>query len=344
MKITDVRAVQPACASPPDWRTSMGQILVAIDTDAGLTGHGVGGGGLAGIHVVRTVLRDALLGRDPDRIPELWDVMYGATLAFGRKGLAIMALSGADLALWDLRGKAQSRPVAELLGGSMERAIPTYHTAWGQIDPALLGQHRAFKLHVGEDDTPDRVEVVARAVEKARATVGRDCPLMVDAWMKWDVPTTLQIADRLVPLDVAWIEEPLSPDNLAGYVELCDHCPIPIAGGEHEFTAVGFEPLIDGRLHRVLQPDVCWCGGLTALIEIYRMARAVGLRVCPHRGAEVWALHALAALDPDPLAESGRPWMTWVRGQPPIRDGFIRLTDEPGFGAGIDEDRLTPVG
>ncbi len=343
MKITDVRAVQPACPAPPDWRTSMGQILVAIDTDSGLTGHGVGGGGQAGIHVVRTVLRDALLGRDPERIAELWDLMYGATLAFGRKGLAIMALSGADLALWDLRGKAQRRPVAELLGGSVERATPTYHTAWGQIDPSLLGQHRAFKLHVGEDDTPDRVEVVARAVEKARVTVGPDCPLMVDAWMKWDLPTTLKIADQLVPLDVAWIEEPLSPDDLAGYAQLRDSCPLPIAGGEHEFTAVGFAPLIEGRLHRILQPDVCWCGGLTALIEIYRMTRAAGLRVCPHRGAEVWALHALAALDPDPLAESGRPWMTWVRGQPPIRDGFIRLTGEPGFGAGIDEDRLTSI-
>src|SRR5262245_36818292 len=150
MKITDVRAVQPACPSPPDWRTSMGQILVAIDTDSGLTGHGVGGGGLAGIHVVRTVLRDVLLGRDPERISELWDVMYGATLAFGRKGLAIMALSGADLALWDLRGKSERRPVAELLGGSVGRPIPTYHTAWSQIDPALLSQYRAFKLHVGE--------------------------------------------------------------------------------------------------------------------------------------------------------------------------------------------------
>jgi L-rhamnonate dehydratase len=339
MKIIDVRAVQPACPSPPDWRTSMGQILVAVDTDAGLTGHGVGGGGHAGIHVVRTALRDVLLGQDPTRIGELWDAMYDATLAFGRKGLAIMALSGADLALWDLRGKAERRPVAELLGGSVERPIPTYHTAWGAIDSRLLGQHRAFKLHVGEGPE-DRIEEVARAVEEARATVGPDCPLMVDAWMKWDVGTTLAIARRLAPLQVAWIEEPLSPDDLAGYAVLRDRCPVPIAGGEHEFTAIGFAPLIEGRLHQLLQPDVCWCGGLTALIEIYRMAQAAGLRVCPHRGAEVWALHALAALDSDPLAESGRPWMTWVRGQPPIREGFIHLTGEPGFGAGIDESQL----
>jgi L-alanine-DL-glutamate epimerase-like enolase superfamily enzyme len=333
MKIRDVRAVQPASpGSPPDWRTSLGQILVAVDTDAGLTGYGVGGGGAAGVHVVRTVLRDLLLGRDAGPIDRLWQVMYDATLPFGRKGLAVMALSGVDLALWDLRGKAARRPVVELLGGSADRAIPVYHTAWDTIPPELAGRFRAFKLHVGADGA----EAVARAVAQARAVIGPDCPLMVDAWMKWDVPTTLAVAERVAAQRVCWIEEPLSSDDLAGYAELRDRCPVPIAGGEHEFTALGFAPLIAGRLHRVLQPDVCWCGGLTELVKIYRMAHAAGLRVCPHRGAEVWALHALAALDPEPLAESGRPWLTWVRGQPPVYDGLIRLSGEPGFGSGIE--------
>ncbi len=108
MKITDVRTQQPiADNSPPDWRTSMGQILVAVDTDMGLTGFGVGGGGQAGMHVIRSVLRDVLLGQNPEQIEELWQAMYEATLAFGRKGIAIMALSGVDLALWDLKGKAE---------------------------------------------------------------------------------------------------------------------------------------------------------------------------------------------------------------------------------------------
>src|SRR5438874_10735296 len=116
MKIVDVRACQPPCDSPADWRTSLGQILVAVDTDAGLTGYGVGGGGLAAIHIVRTVLRDLLLAQSPEPIESLWQAMYAATLPFGRKGVAIMALSGVDLALWDLRGKAEHRSVADLLG------------------------------------------------------------------------------------------------------------------------------------------------------------------------------------------------------------------------------------
>ena len=143
-----------------------------------------------------------------------------------------------------------------------------------------------------------------------------------------------------MPYKIAWIEEPLPADDLAGYAELTCRCPIPIAGGEHEFTARGFAEIIDRRLHHILQPDVCWCGGLTELIKIYRMADESGLRVCPHRGAELWALHALAALDRQPLAESGRPWLTWVGGQPAIEDGLIRLTPTPGFGVVIEESKL----
>ena len=341
MKITDVRAVQPiGPGSPPDWRTSLGQILVAVDTDAGLTGYGVGGGGLAGVHVVRTVLRDLLLGQSVEPVEEVWRRMYAATLPFGRKGIAIMAVSGVDLALWDLRGKAAGKPIAELLGGDGSRRIPTYVTVWDTITPEVAAGYRAFKLHLGEAGSAERIEGVIQAVKTARAAIGPERPLMIDAWMQWDVETTLAVADRLTPEGVDWIEEPLPADDLAGYAKLCDRCPIPIAGGEHEFTAAGFAELINRRLHQVLQPDVCWCGGMTELVKIYSLAAKAGLRVCPHRGAEVWALHAIAALDPEPLAESGRPWMTWVGGQPAIVDGFIELTDAPGFGVRIDEDRF----
>lgn len=332
MKITDVRSVQPiAPSSPPDWRTSMGQILVAIDTNSGLTGLGVGGGGQAGVHVVRTVLRDVLLGQEPTDIAKLWQQMYDATLAFGRKGLAIMALSGVDLALWDLKGKAERKPVATLLGGDISRRVPVYITCWDEIAPDLIGQYSAFKLHVGHQRSEPVVDEVVRCIAAARKRIGA-AKLMIDAWMKWDVPSTLAVASAAQVYQLDWIEEPLSPDDLAGYAELRDRCPVPVAGGEHEFTALGFAPLIDQRLHQVLQPDICWCGGLTELIKIYAMAKRAGLRVCPHRGAEVWGLHALVALDPAPLAESGRPWLTWVEGQPPIVDGTIQLSDAPGFG------------
>jgi len=344
MKITNVRAVQPVSpGSPPDWRTSLGQILVAVDTDVGLTGYGVGGGGLAGVHVVRTVLRDLLLGKSPEPVETLWEKMYELTLPYGRKGLAIMALSGVDLALWDLRGKACGQPVAALLGGKVGIPLPTYVTLWGDVPPESVPQYRAFKLHLEQIAAERGVDATVDVVRRARETIGNDRELMIDAWMCWDVETTCRVAEAIQSFKVSWIEEPLPADNVAGYRELAARSSIPIAGGEHEFTAAGFAPLIDERLHTVLQPDVCWCGGMTELVKIYARANAAGLRVCPHRGAEVWGLHAIAALDSNPLAESGRPWMTWVQGQPPIRDGFIRLGDAPGFGAGIDEAAITAV-
>jgi L-alanine-DL-glutamate epimerase-like enolase superfamily enzyme len=339
MKITAVHACQPVAAnSPGDWRTSLGQILVCIDTDAGIRGSGVGGGGLAGIHVVRTVLRDLLLGKDPERIAELWDQMYAATLPFGRKGIAIMAISGVDLALWDIAGRAAKLPVARLLRpGWKPRPIPVYATVWDQIDPELVDQYHAFKLHLGHRGGVDPVSEAVEAVARARSLVGPDRDLMIDAWMKWDVPTTLEVARQTQSCGLRWIEEPLPIDDVAGYVELSGSCPVPIAGGEHEYTARGFQELIDRRIHRILQPDACWCGGLTELVKIYDMAKRAGMKVCPHRGAEVWGLHAMAALDDQPLAESGRPWMTWVIGQPAIVGGMILLDDQPGFGVRIDE-------
>ena len=337
MKITDVRACQPVAAgSPPDWRTSIGQILVAIDTDAGLTGYGVGGGGLAGVHVVQSVIRDRLLGVDPEPVETLWDELYALMLPFGQKGIAVMAQSAVDLALWDLRGKAAHQPLAEWLGGEVGLPLPTYATVWGSLEEELADGHRAFKLHV-EGEDPERI---VKSVRDAREVLGPEAPVMIDAWMSWNLETTLAVAERLVGLDVDWIEEPLPVHDLDGYAVLAEQSPIPIAGGEHEYTAYGFRPLVERRLHQVLQPDVCWCGGLTELLKVYAMAAEAGLRVCPHRGSEPWSLHAIASVDPDPLAESGRPWMTWVGGSPDIIDGTVTLSDRPGFGVVIDETTL----
>ena len=341
MKITAVRACQPECASPPDWRTSMGQILVAIDTDAGLTGYGVAGGGLAAIHIIRAVLRDCLEGKDIEPVETHWQSMYKATLPFGRKGVAIMALSGVDLALWDLRGKVANQSIANLLGASIPKRVPTYTTVWDEIPAELLGHHSAFKVHLGECAHESGARRLVDVVARARDRVGPGVALMVDAWMKWDVPFTMRFAEAVAPFKVDWIEEPLSPDDLAGYAELVQKSPIPIAGGEHEFTALAFADLIERRLHHVVQPYVCWCGGMTELVKIYKMATAHGVRVCPHRGGELWSLPALAALDPQPLAESGRPWMTWVGGQPAIVNGMIKAPSGPGFGVVIDEGSLS---
>ncbi len=336
MKITNVRAVQPPTpGSPEDWRTWLGQILVRVDTDAGVVGYGVGGGGAAGVHVVQTVLREVLIGEDPTDVEALWERMYRHTLPYGQKGLAMMAISGVDLALWDLRGKRVEKPLVEVLGGQAGVVMPAYRTGWRPEEVARgrdEGYH-ALKLHMGKM-TPD--EAVEQLFE-VREILDDDVELMADAFMLWDLDTALDVVQRIEDCNLVWLEEPLPCDDLEGYAALRDVSRVPIAGGEHEYTAKAFEHLMRDGLHRVFQPDVCWCGGLTELVKIYEMQKKYGGRVCPHRGSEVWALHAIAALDPEPLAESGRPWIDWVEGQPEIVDGKIQLGNAPGFGVTFDD-------
>ena len=338
MEIVNVQAVQPAASrAPQDWRGWLGQILVRVDTDDGLTGYGMGGGGEAGVHVVETVLRAGLLGEDPCDVEDLWAKLYRQTLPFGQKGLAIMALSGVDLALWDLRGKRENGSIVELLGGTAEEAIPAYQTTGGQgVEKAVQEGFQAVKIGgLGRLDPDAALDDIIAMIRDARQVLGPERQLMADASLGWDVAGTLQVCERISEYDLTWLEEPLPPDDLEGYHALTRQSPVPIAGGEHEYTAAAFETLAERRLHAVLQPDVCWCGGLTELVKIYELGRRYGMRVCPHRGSEVWALHAIAALDPDPLAESGRPWMTWVGG-PEIAQGTIATGGEPGFGVRFD--------
>jgi L-rhamnonate dehydratase len=140
MKIADIRAFQPTTSDDPnDWRTLVGQIAVVVETDAGLRGFGVGGGGPAGVHIIETVLRSALLGRDAGDVEGLHDEMYRRATPFGRRGISSMAISGVDLALWDLRGKSRGVPVWKLLTTSQPGRIPTYKTGWSADEVIAAG-------------------------------------------------------------------------------------------------------------------------------------------------------------------------------------------------------------
>ena len=260
-----------------------------------------------------------------------------------------MAISAIDCAMWDLKGRVAGLPVHRLLGGPTRPSVPAYASMLGySLQPDLVAKrarefaaagYTAMKWFYRDGTGSGRagMDRNEELVATVRDAVGPDVDIMTDAWMSWDVPYTLAMARRLEQYRPRWIEEPVLPDRVQSYAEIRRASPIPIAGGEHEFTAAAFAELIERRLHHIVQPDVCWVGGMTELVKIYRNAQAHGVRVCPHRGAEVWALHALAALDSQPLAESGRPWMTWVGGQPAIVNGAIAAPTGPGFGTIIDE-------
>jgi L-alanine-DL-glutamate epimerase-like enolase superfamily enzyme len=338
-RITDVWAVIPRGTNEPqDWRTAMAQILVVVESDTGQRGYGVGGGGKAGIHVIDTVLREVVTGQDPRDLDAIWARMYRATHAFGRKGLAIMALSGVDLAIWDLLGKVENRPVYELLGGLRHERVPAYASLGAVAGDALAKGFRHVKLHLpGVQNDPQEIVDLVR---KGREDVGPDIPLYLDAAARWERETAGQIVRAVEQYEIGWLEEPLLADDLEGHRQLGEMARIPIAGGEHEFTMWGYRELLASKALKVWQPDASWVGGMTVMRDIFALGQANGIWVVPHRGSEVWGLHAILALADTPLAEAGRPWVTWVEGAPPIEQGTIHAPRGPGFGVTFDEALL----
>ncbi len=320
-----------------------GSILVEVRTTGGLVGYGLGGGGSAAVHIIETHLRDLLLRADPANIELLWEQMYNSSIFYGRKGLAIQAISGIDLALWDLAGKTLGQPVYKLLGGATKEKVAVYLTG-RNVQLGLDRGIRAFKLPI--DCAPHEGKAgMARAVaelEQARKAIGPDAQLMIDVLCRWNVPYTLEMVDRLAPTQLRFIEEPLNPDDLAGYAQLCEQVKSTrIASGEHEYTRYGFENLIARRAAHILQPDITWSGGLTELRKIAALASAHQLPLIPHRGGSVYGLHFILATAHCDLAESfgvGEPGNEIMQTMSPrFADGFLYPSDKPGFGVDLTD-------
>ena len=346
MKITDVKAVYPNYRHVvPSWRTHLWQIVVRIDTDASVTGYGYGGGGVAAVDVVNTHFRELLLGRTVDSVEDIaaaWDHLYAASLPYGRKGIAIMGLSGVDLALWDLLGHAENKPVYELLGGRKKQRVPVYATGGDSEWYRETGfmHHKFPHRWTGKDSDYDTA--VASAA-KARELFGPDAMIMIDTYMTWSTEATLEMARRLSDFNIYWFEDVLTPDDLMGQAALREPVkPVLISGGEHEFTQYGFADIARTGALDLWQPDITWCGGITAVKRILDIAREESIPVVPHRGGEVWGLHFIVATDCMDLAErnpgnrgEGRDEL-WL-GEPAPVNGFLEPSDAPGFGVRLNE-------
>ncbi len=349
MKITGVEAVYPEYRHvAPSWRTHLWQIVVRISTDTGVTGLGYGGGGKASLPIVNGHFRELLLGRQLDSvedIADLWDLLYEASLPYGRKGVAIMALSGVDLALWDALGKAEAVPVYSLLGGLRKRRVRAYASGEDIAWYHELGftAHKFFSRWNGSDTVYDE------AVESAalsRKTFGPDALIMVDSYMTWDAAMTLEMARRLAEYDLYWFEDVLSPDKLDEQAALRSQVlPVLIAGGEHEFTDHGYQEIARAGALGLWQPDITWCGGITAGLRIIELARQHDIPVVPHRGGEVWGLHLISTSDCEDLAEmlpgiQDAPQDELWLGEPALEDGHLSPPDRPGFGVTLNEALL----
>lgn len=285
-------------------------LLVEVDTDEDvrgisfLTGMEIAyGSEIRAIElIIREGLRPMVVGEELWRTERIWDKMYRSTVRFGRKGAAVRAISGVDLCIWDALGKAQNRPLWQILGGYREK-VPAYVTCgyYGQgkgLD-SLVEEARGFaesgftgiKIKVGRASLSQDTE----RVKAVRDAIGDDVKLMVDANGAWDTISAIRAARKWECHDLYWIEEPVAPDNLEGYQAVAASTSIPIAAGENEYTRFGFKELIQRKAVGIIQADVTRVGGVTEWLRVVHLAGAYDIPCAPHGVQELHA-HLVAAL------------------------------------------------
>ncbi len=322
---------------------AMGGFTVEIGTDKGLKGYGHGGP--AGGIIVEKHLTKLLINEDPFNVERIWDIMWRSTMYYGRAGAVINAISGVDLALWDLVGKALEMPVYRLLGGETKPRIPAYCTG-NDTEQHLEAGFKRLKLAIpfGPADGREGMRKNVELVKRTRELLGLDGDIMLDCWMAWTERYALEMAEMVAPYRVYWMEECLQPHDYEGFGRLSAEIKSTrIATGEHEYTRYGFRRLLEHRSAEIWQPDVNWCGGLTELRRIGALAAAYDMPVIPHGGGLSEAVHFIMATVNSPWAElfmpapggPARVYEMWAE-QYHITKGpeglYMRPPDKPGFG------------
>ena len=356
MKITGISTFLMHVGGPPQGSvaTELGRkgaafggtrnwLFVKVYTDAGITGIGECSGWP---RVVETAVQDLsrlLVGEDPVHTERLWQTMHTAIMGHGMTGtVGFGAITGIDMALWDIKGKALGVPVWHLLGGKVRDRIRIYGHA-NDVKTALSLRDRGVSaLKCGGVGDP------VRKVAALRDAVGDDMDIMIDLHgPPWLTPAdAASVARALEPYGLLFVEDPVAPENLQGYRRVRDAADVPLAAGERMATIFGLRELIERELVDVVQPDTGRAGGITQMKKIAAMAEAHYMMVAPHSGslgpvAEFAALHLLAsipnALILERLEDDWEGRARTVVPHPVAVDGFITVPDAPGLGVDIDE-------
>lgn len=333
-------------------------VIVRVTTDDGT--YGLGGialGSEAMAQVVENILGPLVIGGSPFDVELLWEKMYRSTINIGRKGMVVEAISGIDIALWDIMGKATKQPVYNLLGGRTRSRLKAYASSlYAMKKPETLAEiasgyvkdgYTAMKMRFGYgplDGRPGMAKNI-ELVKTIRDAIGYDIDLMADAYMGWTAQYAVDMLRKLEPFELTWVEEPVIPDDIEGYARIRRESRQAIAGGEHEFTRWGFRELIERRAVDYVQLDVNRVGGLTEARKIVGMAQAFNLPVVPH-AHNYHNLHLVMAHANMPWAEffphterDGDTFFSELfHGEPVVVDGHITLSDKPGFGVELNEE------
>jgi D-galactarolactone cycloisomerase len=340
--------------------------VVEIRTDEGITGWGECYGPAAvNKALIETQYRPRVVGRDPFDVEVVWEDLYNRIKDYGATGFAITAISGIDIALWDVIGRALGKPIHKLIGGAHRTELTAYATGlyftdMDRLVPEAVEEaegyakqgFRAIKMKIGLGDPKlDLARVAA-----VREAIGPDIRLAVDANHCFTVPQAIRLGRAMEPLDILWFEEPISPEDRDGYVEVTRALDMAVAGGENEFTRWGFRDTVARKAMDIVQPDVCAAGGISECRKIAALASAHGVECVPHAWGSAIGLAAtvqfLAALPDTPPAFRPVPPMLEFEQTPnplrdqlarePIRqvDGIVRVPDGPGLGIEVDREVL----
>jgi D-galactarolactone cycloisomerase len=363
MKITDIKTLRLRAAIPQEGqvfsrsgvRNYRSATLVQIDTDEGISGLGsCSGNGELIEFIIAKILRPLVVGLDPTRIDEVWDRAYvrGGHKEFGTRGIGVVALSGIDVALWDIFGKIHGQPLYQMLGGKCRDKVPVYATALYPEDPTkVVKKARGFadqgfhgvKIKVGFDLDQD-IEIV-RAV---RRELGRDFIVMTDANQGYTVDVAVKAADAFADSGVFWLEEPLFAEDIAGHARLREKTGVPIAVGENLHMCSAFENFVLREAVDFLQPDVARAGGITEIRKIAALAASRQMPISFHTWGDAVALAAsihLSAAVPEctvmELDYTYNPLRVELLRQPlELESGFLFPPDKPGLGIELDADAL----
>ncbi|GIJ57434.1 L-rhamnonate dehydratase [Virgisporangium aurantiacum] len=327
----------------------LGTLVVQVEADDGTVGFGVTTGGEPGAWIVERHLARFVEGQPVTDIERMWDQMFLASVHYGRKGLVLNAISGVDLALWDLLGRVREEPVYQLLGGAVRDELVFYATGPRPDLARQLGFIGGkLPLRHGPAEGSDGLRANLAALGAMREKVGDDFWLMWDCWMALDVDYATRLAHAADDVGLRWLEEPLLPDDYWAHAELRRRLParMLLTAGEHEATRWGFRLLLEHGVD-IIQPDVGWCGGITELLRISALADAHGKAVVPH-GSSVYSYHFVLSRPNSPFAEflmmhpdatEVVPMMSPLLADEPVpRDGRLTVPDRPGFGVELNPD------
>ncbi|AQQ31321.1 L-rhamnonate dehydratase [Burkholderia cenocepacia] len=328
----------------------LGTLVIEVEASDGTVGFAVTTGGEIGAFIVERHLARFIEGQRVTDIEKMWDQMFHATLYYGRKGVVLNAISGVDLALWDLLAKVRREPVHQLLGGKVRDELEFYATgARPDLAKEMGFIGGKLPLHHGPAEGEAGLRRNLDALADMRSRVGADFWLMLDCWMSLDVPYATRLAHEAHALGLKWIEECLPPDDYWGYAKLRRDVPrgMLVTTGEHEATRWGFRMLLEMECCDIIQPDVGWCGGLTELIRISALADSRGVLVIPH-GSSVYSYHFVVTRHNSPFAEflMMAPQADHVvpmfdpllLDEPVPVGGRMKVPDTPGFGVRLNPD------